>query len=206
MLIRVETGDIPDDLAREVGRHGQVAVDTETSGLDWRRDSLHLCQLFTPATGPVLVRRSDAHPANLARLFEDPEIVKVFHHAPFDLRFLEAAWGVRASSVVCTKTASKLLDPANPAAAHSLGALLERHFGVTLDKGAVRVSDWGAETLSPEQLAYAAADVTHLLRLWQMQRQELQARGLEPVFDAVCSYLPIDAHLEVAGFPNPLVY
>lgn len=206
MLIRVETGDIPDELAREIGRNGQVAVDTETSGLDWRRDSLHLCQLFTPATGPVLVRRSDAHPANLARLLEDPEIVKVFHHAPFDLRFLEATWGVRASSVVCTKTASKLLDPANPPAAHSLGALLERHFGVTLDKGAVRVSDWGAETLSPEQLAYAAADVTHLLSLWQAQLHELQARGLEPVFDAVCSYLPIDAHLEVAGFPNPLTY
>ena len=57
--IHVVTGDIPDALAHEIRQDGRVAVDTETTGLDWRRDTLELCQLFTPATGPILIRRTE---------------------------------------------------------------------------------------------------------------------------------------------------
>ena len=70
----------------------------------------------------------------------------------------------------------------------------------------MRVSDWATDELSPEQLEYAAADVSSLLRLARLEAEQLRLRGLETVFEAVCAYLPVDAHLEVAGFPNPLVY
>ncbi len=206
MPIHVVTGDIPDALAHEIRQDGRVAVDTETTGLDWRRDTLELCQLFTPATGPILVRRTASRPRRLVELLEDAQLVKVFHHAPFDLRFLESAWEARTVSVFCTKAASKLLDPQLPPSAHSLGALLERHFGTHLDKGPVRVSDWGAAVLSPGQLDYAAADVATLLQLADLESKQLQLRGLDADFAAVCAYMPVDAHLEVTGVPNPLVY
>jgi len=206
MPMHVITGDLPQELADEIRSGSSVAVDTETSGLDWRRDTLELCQLFTLATGPVLIRRSEARPQNLVDLLENSQLTKVFHHAPFDLRFLEATWGARTSPVFCTKTGSKLLDPQLPSSEHSLKSLLARHFEIQLDKGSVRVSDWATDELSPEQLEYAAADVSSLLRLARLEAEQLRLRGLETEFEAVCASLPVDAHLEVAGFPNPLVY
>lgn len=204
--IHVVTGDLSDRLAAELRQLERVAVDTETTGLDWQQDSLELCQLFSPTSGSILVRRSETWPINLLGLLEDPQVTKVFHHAPFDLRFIEATWGARTNSVFCTKAASKLLDPQLPVSEHSLAPLLKRHFGIHLDKGAVRVSDWGAQVLSPEQEAYAAADVSHLLKLAALEHQRLQTLGLQSELDLICAYMPLDAHFAVTGVPNPLTY
>lgn len=203
--VHVVSGDLTDELVAILRATGRVAVDTETTGLNWRRDSLKLCQLFAPAVGPVLIRITGPAP-HLRSLLEDPAVTKVFHFAPFDLRFLEAALGARSTSVMCTKAASKLLDPELPAAAHSLGALLSRHFGVELDKGAVRTSDWGATELTETQTDYAVGDVLNLLRLADVELARLKSESLEDAFAAICAYMPVDAHLEVAGVPNPLTY
>ncbi len=183
-----------------------MAVDTETSGLDWATDELHLCQVFSPATGTLLLRHVREVPRGLAALMEDPQVIKVLHHAAFDLRFLEAHWGIRSTSVACTKTASKLLDPAIPAEEHSLRALLQRYLGVSVTKGPVRTSDWNAAVLSDAQIAYATADVAHLLDLYDVLRERLQTEGLLHTFGQICAYIPVDAHLHVSGIPNPLVY
>jgi ribonuclease D len=197
-------GDLPADIALTMRTAGRVAVDTETGGLDWARDRLHLCQLFTWETGPVLLRHVEGEPHGLGSVMRDPAVLKVMHFAPFDLRFLEAQWGVETRSVACTKAASKLLDPTLND--HSLKALLERHLGVLIEKGEVRTSDWSAVTLSDEQVAYAVGDVSHLLDLHQLLADRLEAAGLSGMFEQVCAYMPVDSHLEVGGYPNPLTY
>lgn len=199
-------GDLPSDLARILKSQAWVAVDTETSGLSWVTDRLDLCQVFSPATGPLLLRRVEEVPRELAALMADGKVVKVFHHAPFDLRFLESKWGIRTTSIACTKAASKLLNPALPSSGHSLQSLLDRYLGVSLTKGKVRTSNWSAPTLSGEQVAYATADVIHLLDLHKLMRVRLEAAGLLDTWTQICAYMPIDAHLEVTGVPNPLVY
>jgi len=120
-------GDLPEGVTASLRTAGRVAVDTETSGLDWSVDELHLCQLFSPATGPILLRNVSSRPTQLAALLEDRHVTKVFHFAPFDLRFLAARWDVRTDAVECTKAASRLLDPRLPPRAHSLQALLYRY-------------------------------------------------------------------------------
>ncbi|MEP7370225.1 MAG: ribonuclease D [Dermatophilaceae bacterium] len=197
-------GDLPADIALTMRTAGRVAVDTETGGLDWARDRLHLCQLFTPETGPVLLRHVEGELHGLGSVMRDPAVLKVMHFAPFDLRFLEAQWGVETRSVACTKAASKLLDPT--LIDHSLKALLERHLGVLIEKGEVRTSDWSAVTLSDEQVAYAVGDVSHLLDLHQLLASRLEAAGRSSMFEQVCAYMPVDSHLEVEGYPNPLTY
>lgn len=172
--------------------------------MDWTRDRLALCQLFTPETGAVLLRDVGGMPPTFASLMADQDTLKVFHFAPFDLRFLEAQWGVRTTSVACTKTASRLVEPTLES--HSLKPLLERHLGVTIEKGPVRTSDWSAPTLADEQIAYAADDVAHLLDLHRLLATRLDVAGLSHLYAQVCAYLPVDAHLEVAGYPNPLTY
>lgn len=182
-----------------------MAVDTETTGLDWRTDALGLCQLFAPSVGAVLIQIGGPAP-ELRSLLEDRSVTKVFHFAPFDLRFLESALGARTGPVVCTKAASKLLDPGLSPGEHSLAALLRRHFGIELDKGEVRTSDWGSAELTAAQTDYAAGDVVSLLRLADLELSLLQAKGLMDEFAAICGYMPVAAHLEVMGVPDPLVY
>lgn len=207
MKASVLSGDVSDEVVALIKDAGLVAVDTETSGLDWATDSLHLCQVFAGATGPLLVRNAGPRPQRLAALLEDPAVVKIFHFAPFDLRFLEAKWGVRAQAVVCTKAASKLLDPGLPSAHHSLQALVERYLGIQLSKGQVRTSNWGATDLSEEQVAYAAADVVHLPDLFKTLQARLSATpDIAQIYSEVCDYMPVDAHLAVAGYQNPLAY
>lgn len=204
MSVVLVEGDLPAHLASTIRAARRVAVDTETSGLDWSTDRLHLCQLFTEETGPVLLRHVVGRPRRLASVMNDRAVLKVMHFAPFDLRFLEARWGIGTRSVACTKAASRLLHPMLED--HSLKALLERHLGVVIEKGAVRMSDWAAATLSDEQVEYAVGDVSHLLDLHQHLTDQVEDAGLASTFNAVCAYLPVDAHLEVAGYPNPLVY
>jgi ribonuclease D len=198
-------GDLPPEVASRLHDASRVAVDTETSGLSWESDQLLLCQLFSMVTGPVLLRKVASRPINLANLMNDPGVVKVFHYAPFDLRFLEAQWDAPATSVSCTKTASRLLDATRPAADHSLQPLLKRTLGISIEKGAVRTSDWGVPELSAEQLEYAVSDVIHLLALEEHLRKRMD-NEVADLYERVCAYMPIDAHLAVAGFPDPLRY
>ena len=206
MSVTVVEGDLPAPLACLLASAKRLGVDTETSGLNWASDQLLLCQLFSPESGTVLVRDVHQKPSRLADLMADEAVVKVFHYAPFDLRFLEAQWSIRARRVECTKAASRILDPYIPAAEHSLKPLLQRHLGVQISKGAVRTGDWGAAILSQEQVDYASADVRYLGSLSAELRGRLEATNRHELFADVCAYLPTDAHLAVTGTPNPLNY
>jgi ribonuclease D len=206
MAVTLVEGDLPDDLVDALRAERVVAVDTETSGLDWRDSKVQICQLYSSSSGAVVLRNVREVPAGLAAVMSDPNVLKVFHFAPFDLRFLLSGWQVAVVSVACTKAASKLLHPNRPAGEHSLGALASRYLDVALDKGAIRTSDWGASTLTDEQLAYAVADVMYLPELLSILTQELGAAGLAQDYWDVCRYMPVGARLEVAGIPNPLTY
>ncbi|MGH3282358.1 MAG: hypothetical protein ACRDNW_24930 [Trebonia sp.] len=197
---------MPAGLARAFGQAKRIAWDVETTGLDWRRDHLATCQLFAEGVGVVVVQVAGGHPARLAALLEDPAAEKVFHHAPFDLRFLVHAWNVRPTSIRCTKVAAKLLAPDAPNESHSLQRLVADRLGVNLTKGAVRTSDWTADSLTAEQLAYAAGDVLYLLTLLDVLLAELERAGLTRLYDDCCAFLPARARLELGGYPDVFAY
>ena len=157
-------GDIGESVAALFRASGRVAWDIETSGLDWNSHKIGTCQLYAPETVPIVVQLNGAVPRRLCDLLRDSSVIKVFHHAPFDVRFMRAQWGVQADGVKCTKIASKLLFPELPNEAHSLEALLQRVTSVQISKDA-RTSDWLTEKLSDEQIEYASADVRYLLPL-----------------------------------------
>src|SRR4051794_39086238 len=80
-------GDLTEDLLVELSQAPRVAWDIETTGLDWRTERIGTCQLFAPEVGVVIVQANDEVPDRLRQLLADPAILKVLHHAPFDLRF-----------------------------------------------------------------------------------------------------------------------
>src|SRR5882724_2048656 len=200
--VQVIQGDLGDELAAAYAACPRVAWDVETSGLDWRHDRLGTCQLFAPDVGAAVVIVGVDKPVRLMTLLGNPGVEKVFHHAPFDLRFMVHAWGVWPAAVRCTKVAAKLLEPEAPNEAHSLQQLVRRHLGVTLEKGTVRTSDWSTADLTSEQLEYAAGDVLHLLPLLGALQRSLGVKDLTRLYDACCAFLPARAALEVGGFPD----
>lgn len=194
-------GDLTYELADELHHASIQAWDIETSGLDWRTEHIGTCQVYADGIGSVVVQFDDRRPDHLLGVLCDPNVKKVFHHAPFDLRFLSSHWNVVACNVADTKIASKLLSPAAPNQDHSLKALLARHLGVQISKDQ-QVSDWLAVTLTSDQLAYAVADVEFLLPLLERLEGRLQAAGLLELFHQCLSFIPTRVALELGGYPD----
>src|ERR1700688_3999567 len=103
--VRVLGGVLSGDLADAFALSRRIAWDIETTGLDWRRERIGTCQLFAEAVGAVVVSVGEDRPSALARLIEDSTVEKVFHHAPFDLRFMVSAWKVSPAAIRDTKVA-----------------------------------------------------------------------------------------------------
>jgi ribonuclease D len=139
-------------------------------------------------------------------LLANPLVEKVFHHAPFDLRFMMHVWSVQPTAIRCTKVASKLLHPGAPNDAHSLQRLVSHYLGVTLDKGPIRQSNWSASQLTAEQLEYATRDVLYLSALLDAQEAELRGAGLATLYDACCAFLPARVTLEFGDYPDVFAY
>lgn len=203
---RAARGDLPVEMSAAFAGAQRVAWDVETTGLDWHHDRLATCQLFAEGVGVVVVRLGNKKPARLIALLENPAVEKVFHHDPFDLRFMVHAWAVRPASIRCTKVASKLLEPKMPNEAHTLQQLVLRHLSTVLVKGPVRTSDWSVADLTQEQLTYAAGDVLHLPDLLDVLRDALQRAGLTRLYDDCCAFLPARALLDVGGYPDVFAY
>lgn len=181
-----------------------VAIDTETMGLDPRRDRLclvqlssgdgtaHLVQIIPPALGG-----KGADCPNLKALLTDPKVTKLFHYARFDIAALENGLGVVTTPVVCTKVASKLVRTYTDR--HGLKDLCRELAGVEISKQQ-QTSDWGAVELSPEQLTYAASDVLYLHVIWAKLHALLQREGRLAIAQAAYDYLPTRAKLDLLGY------
>lgn len=183
----------------------RVAVDIETTGLDWKSDRIGTVQVQVPDFGIAVVRIVNDHPHRLIELITSARVQKVFHHAPFDLRFMASHWGVRPVNVADTKLASQIIDPYEDHANHSLAPLVKRHFGVVLDKS-FRFTDWLSEDLSTEQLHYAAQDVTYLLPLLDILTKIAVVEGVADLVEASYAYLPVRVATDLRGCGDVFSY
>jgi ribonuclease D len=192
----VHRGDLP-DLARYKGP--SVAVDTEAMGLDARRDRLCVVQL-SPGDGSadvVQIPAGKIEAPHLKRLFADAGILKIFHFARFDLGMISNTLGVMPQPVYCTRTASRLARTYTDK--HGLKDLSRELIGVDMSKQQ-QLSDWGAESLTDAQLAYAASDVLHLHALKEKLDVMLAREGRAELAAACFRFLPDRARLDLAGW------
>jgi ribonuclease D len=195
LTIRLHRGDLP-DLSRYTRA---VAIDTETMGLDPHRDRLCVVQL-SPGDGTVdvvQIPQGSRDAPNLKRLLADASILKIFHFARFDIAVLYQNFGVMASPLFCTKIASRLVRTYTDK--HGLKDLARDLLGIDLSKQQ-QLSDWGAETLTEPQLAYAASDVLHLHALKEKLESLLAREGRSDLAQACFGFLPHRARLDLAGW------
>ena len=130
-------------------------------------------------------------------------MLKLFHFGRFDIAVLEHALGVRCEPVYCTKIAAKLVRTFTDR--FGLKDLCRELLGVDLSKHQ-QTSDWGAETLTDEQLAYAASDVLHLHALKARLDVLLEREGRRELADAAFRFLPTRARLDIAGWPETDIF
>jgi ribonuclease D len=183
----------------------RVAIDIETTGLDWKSDRIGTVQVHVPDYGIAIVQIINNRPHRLIELITSVRVKKVFHHAPFDLRFMAYQWGLRPVNVADTKLLSQILNPNDDHASHSLAPLVKRYFDVILDKS-VRFSDWLSEDLSKEQLFYAAQDVQYLLPLLDIMTEIAILEGVADLVEASYAYLPIRVATDLRGCGDVFSY
>ena len=189
------------DLPEGIDWGDAVAIDCETMGLNPHRDRLCLVQLSAGDGNAhmVQIEKGQTSAPNLERLLTDPTITKLFHFGRFDIAALYHAFGALAEPVYCTKIASKLVRTYTDR--HGLKNLLEELLGIDISK-LQQMSDWGAETLTDAQLAYAASDVLYLHRLRDALNARLDREDRRDLAEAAFRFLPTRARLDLAGWPE----
>ncbi len=201
MTIRLHRGDLPD-----LGHYtSSAAIDTETMGLDPHRDRLCVVQLSNGdgSADVVQIAQGQGDAPNLKKLLGDPNVVKIFHFARFDLAALYNAFGVMPAPVYCTKIASRLCRTYTDR--HGLKDLVRELLNIELSKQQ-QSSDWGAKTLSDAQLTYAASDVLHLHALRQRLDVMLTRENRMALAQSCFQFLPSRAQLDLLGWRDEDIF
>jgi len=202
MTIRFHKNDLPDLSNYDVEA---VAIDTETLGLNPHRDRLCVVQI-SPGDGSadvIQIAQGQRKAPNLAAILRNRKITKLFHYGRFDIAVLYNAFGVMAEPVFCTKIASRLTRTYTDR--HGLKDLCSELIGVSLSK-VQQSSDWAADTLSPEQLEYAASDVLYLHQLRDKLAQRLARENRIKEAEACFRFLPTRAKLDLMGWPEADIF
>ncbi|MEP2642568.1 ribonuclease D [Roseobacter sp.] len=201
MTHSVYKNDLPDNL--DLGP--MVAIDCETMGLRPHRDRLCVVQLSSGDGKAHLVQiaKGQTDAPNLCALLADPKVLKLFHYGRFDIAAMHNAFGVTAAPVYCTKIASRLVRTYTDR--HGLAKLLQELLQTDISKQQ-QSSDWGAETLTPAQIDYAASDVLHLHKLRDALNAMLQREGRMDTAQACFDFLPTRAQLDLAGWPDTDIF
>lgn len=221
-IIEVHSQEAWASALQEIEQAGICGLDLETTGLDPLSSRARLCQLSLP-NGAVYVADLwelglSSSMKDLAKISERSDIKKVGHNLKFDLSFIQAysSHRLHICNIFDTMLASQVswaglytLEKAPKATKNpwktvqpeqNLKALAERHLGITLDKE-YQGSDWGAEALSPEQIAYAGLDAGVLLPLHDILKELLERNSLTHIAELEFRALPSVIEIELQGLP-----
>ena len=203
MAVHLHEEDLPADVKFA---DGPIAVDIEAMGLVPGRDTLCLVQLSDGHGDEHLVRfgrGSDYSAPNLKALLADPNRLKLYHFARFDVGIMQAYLGILAAPLYCTRTASRLVRTYTDR--HGLKDLVKELLNVDVSKQQ-QCSDWGADELSDAQRDYAASDVRYLHALKEKLDERLEREDRVALAQACFDFLPARALLDIAGWPEQDIF
>ena len=187
---------------------GDITIDTETLGLNIKRDRLCLIQLRNESNKKVYLIKFDkdmspANSKNIKSLLEDKSLTKIFHYARFDMAVLKENLNINVRNVFCTKIASKLTRTYS--SKHGLKDLVKEILNVELDK-TEQTSDWSQKKLTKQQIQYAMNDVIYLSDL----KKNLESKLLElkrlKTFKSIMNFLDTRVELDLMGWENTDIF
>lgn len=201
--VRVVRGDVPVELAERLGKESspRVAIDIETSGLNFRADRIGSIQVFDGQV--VYIVRPPFNARVLSEIVANDRVVKIFHHAMFDLRFLAYQLNFRPRNIRCTKIAAKIV--LRDLQKFSLVDIVEHYLGQQLDKGQ-QTSNWMQDVLSQDQVLYAIKDVIYLPKIMGMLLRDALPKKVRPLVNASFEYIPARVQLDILDAGDVFTY
>ena len=187
---------------------GDITIDTETLGLNIKRDRLCLIQLRNESNKKVYLIKFDkdispANSKNIKSLLEDKSLTKIFHYARFDMAVLKENLNINVRNVFCTKIASKLTRTYS--SKHGLKDLVKEILNIELDK-TEQTSDWSQKKLTKQQIQYAMNDVIYLNDLKKnLEAKLLEAKRLK-TFKSIMNFLDTRVELDLMGWENTDIF
>ena len=187
---------------------GDITIDTETLGLNIKRDRLCLIQLRNESNKKVYLIKFDkdispANSKNIKSLLENKSLTKIFHFARFDMAVLKENLNINVRNVFCTKIASKLTRTYS--SRHGLKDLVKEILNVELDK-TEQTSDWSQKKLTKQQIQYAMNDVIYLSDLKKnLEAKMLEAKRLK-TFKSIMNFLDTRVELDLMGWENTDIF
>jgi len=187
---------------------GDITIDTETLGLNIKRDRLCLIQLRNESNKKVYLIKFDkdispANSKNIKSLLEDKSLTKIFHYARFDMAALKENLNINVRNVFCTKIASKLTRTYS--SKHGLKDLVKEILNIELDK-TEQTSDWSQKKLTKQQIQYAMNDVIYLSDLKKnLEAKLLEAKRLK-TFKSIMNFLDTRVELDLMGWENTDIF
>lgn len=161
-----------DELVDRFSLVPRLACDTEAASFHRYRDRVFLIQLSSDEETAIVDPLAFDSLDGIGKILQNPEIEIVFHDADFDLRSLHRDYSWEVTNVFDTRVAAQLLGEPSI----GLGALLEKYFGIKVDKKFQR-ADWSMRPLDPEMIRYAAGDTSDLLALRDELEKQLVGLG-----------------------------
>lgn len=189
------------DLPATYKPKGSIAIDTETMGLNLKRDRLCVVQIKDEGGEVHLVKfvGNNYNAPNLKKLLADSSVNKIFHFARFDIAAIYLYLGVMCNNVFCTKIASKLTRTYT--SYHGLKELCKELIQVDLKKDQ-QTSFWGAPELSEDQKNYAASDVLYLHQIKEVLIERLKLENRLNLANNCFNFLPSRVMLDVLGYDD----
>ena len=169
----ISTDDQLAEFCTRASAFDAVAVDTEFLRERTYHPRLCLVQVATPDESVVIDPLAVKNLAPLAKLFQDPDTVKVFHACSQDMEVLLQALGILPAPIFDTQVAATFLGERLQV---SYNGLVQTFCGVNLPKSE-SLTDWSRRPLTPQQIEYAVDDVRYLIRAYAAMRDRLEELG-----------------------------
>ena len=194
------TNDLPNKVLKSF--KGDISIDTETLGLNIKRDRLCLIQLRNETDKKIYLIKfeEDLSPKlskNIKILLENKNLTKIFHFGRFDMAVLKENLKINVKNVFCTKVASKLTRTYS--SKHGLKDLVNEILDIQLDKSE-QSSDWSKKKLTKKQIAYAMNDVMYLSEIKASLNNKLINQKRLKLFKSIMKFLEVRVDLDLQGW------
>ena len=200
MKINFYKGDLPASFKAT----NIIALDSETMGLNPRRDKLCLVQISNGDEICHLVKidLSIKKPLNLIKILKNNKIQKIFHFARFDVAVFKHNFKINIKNIYCTKIASKLVRTYTDK--HGYKDLCSELLGKSISK-TEQSSDWGGD-LTTEQQKYAATDVLYLHKIKDKLDSMLLREKRSKLAKACFDFIQYRTDLDINGWSEQDIF
>ena len=192
--------DLPSNVLKSF--KGDISIDTETLGLNIKRDRLCLIQLRNETDQNIYLIKFDEGLSpklskNIKILLENKSLTKIFHYGRFDMAVLKQNLKINVKNIFCTKVASKLTRTYS--SKHGLKDLVYEILDIQLDK-TEQSSDWSKKKLTKKQIEYAMNDVLYLSKIKNSLNEKLIIQKRFRLFKSIMKFMEIRVDLDLQGW------